>query len=393
MEGGHMFHDPLTFNIQAQKAKLVTKLPSVEASLNNVNCPSDLFNVLSHLLTIPAFTTTISTLFRPILFDLCARFLLREGGLENELVALCRLIQVHEELFPVLYQLLLKPQFSNGPLQNMSDEGVRTHKLLLAYFRILSANRELPSQLLWPLSPLRTLATSSKLDTGTRLVAIRCYALQAGMGELERDEWEKKLVGKDSEVDCPLDYGVDENGDKIETDGWLLPVLEYQRVREERNALVNEPQVFYDFDGDENAQGMDSSVLSPLTANIHGVFLLRSGVPRDNPTSSLIPTPTAIDALRSLALHLSSRVPILLTSPPSSGKALFISHLAECLFPHVKNQTVVIQLADTSLDPRSLVGNYVSSVSQPGVFEWKEGVLVRAMREGKWVVFKDIDRA
>ncbi|KAL0069076.1 AAA ATPase midasin [Marasmius tenuissimus] len=393
MEGDYTFHDPLTFNIQRQKAKLAAKLPSVEASLNNVNCLSDLFDVLSHLLTIPAFTTTISRLFRPILFDLCARFLLREGGLENELVALCRLIQVHEELFPVLHQLLLKPQFSNGPLENMSDEGVRTHKLLLAYFRILSANRELPSQFLWPLSPLRTLATSSQLDTGTRLLAIRCYALQAGMGELERDEWEKKLVGKDSEVDCPLNYGVDENGNEIETDGWLLPVLEYQRVRDERNALVNEPQAFYDFDGEENVQGMDSSVLSPLTANIHGVFLLRSAEPRDNPTSSLIPTPTAIDALRSLALHLSSRVPVLLTSPPSSGKALFISHLAGRLFPHVKNQTVVIQLADTSLDPRSLVGNYVSSVSQPGVFEWKEGVLVRAMREGKWVVFEDIDRA
>ncbi|EPQ54546.1 hypothetical protein GLOTRDRAFT_15878, partial [Gloeophyllum trabeum ATCC 11539] len=29
----------------------------------------------------------------------------------------------------------------------------------------------------------------------------------------------------------------------------------------------------------------------------------------------------------------------------------------------------------------------------PGTFEWREGVLVRAMKEGRWVVFKDVDRA
>lgn len=34
----------------------------------------------------------------------------------------------------------------------------------------------------------------------------------------------------------------------------------------------------------------------------------------------------------------------------------------------------------------------MSSSTSPGTFEWKEGVLVRSMREGKWVVFEDIDR-
>ncbi|KAL0578801.1 AAA ATPase midasin [Marasmius crinis-equi] len=398
MEEEPIFHDPLKFNIQRQKTRLVTKFPSLSTQqLSNAE--------LSRLLSVPAFTRSVATLFRPILFDLCARFLLKEeeeDDLEDELVALCLLIQVHEELFPILHQLLLKPQFSSGPLQRIQntvagDSNTRIHRLLLAYFRILSANRELPSQLLWSLSPLYTLGTSIEHDTGTRLLAIRCYALQSGMGEAEREKWEKKMVGRDSEVDCPLNYGVDESGNEVQVDGWLLPVLEYQRVRDARNALVDEPQGFYEFEGDENEQvrGMDDSVLCPLTANIYGVFLLRSGLMpmQHDQASSLIPTPTAIRALRSLALHLSNRVPILLTSPPSSGKALFISHLAQILFPQVKNQIVVVQLADTSLDPRSLVGNYVSSVTQPGVFEWKEGVIVRAMREGKWIVLKDIDRA
>ena len=98
-------------------------------------------------------------------------------------------------------------------------------------------------------------------------------------------------------------------------------------------------------------------------------------------------------SLREIALHLSMGVPILLTSSPSSGKSLLVSHISQAIFPSSLNHIVTIHLADTSLDPRSLLGSYVSSPTRPGTFEWKEGVLVRAMREGKWVVFKDIDRA
>jgi midasin len=126
-------------------------------------------------------------------------------------------------------------------------------------------------------------------------------------------------------------------------------------------------------------------------ANVHGILLLRSpGSP--GATSPLIHTPTVIQSLRALATHLSLRLPTLLTSPSSSGKSLQLSYLAATLHPGVNNQIINIHLADTSLDPRSLLGAYVSSPTKPGTFEWKEGVLVRAMREGRWVVFKDIDR-
>jgi len=69
-----------------------------------------------------------------------------------------------------------------------------------------------------------------------------------------------------------------------------------------------------------------------------------------------------------------------------------IHHLAKLLHPEKQNQIVTIHLADTSLDPRAILGSYVSSTTRPGTFEWKEGVLVRSMREGRWVVFEDIDR-
>lgn len=112
-----------------------------------------------------------------------------------------------------------------------------------------------------------------------------------------------------------------------------------------------------------------------------------------SPPSGLIHTPTAIDSLRKLAIHISLRVPILMSAPPSSGKSLFLSHLASVLFPEEKDLIITVHLADTSLDPRSLLGSYVSSPTQLGSFEWKDGVIVRAMKEGKWLVFQDIDKA
>lgn len=125
--------------------------------------------------------------------------------------------------------------------------------------------------------------------------------------------------------------------------------------------------------------------------NVCGIFLLRDHL-SPSPPSSLVQTDNVKTALRELALLHSLRYPTLLTSSPSSGKSLLIHHLSGLLHPCSENNVVTIHLADTSLDPRSLLGSHVSSTTQPGTFEWKEGVLVKAMKQGKWVVLKDIDR-
>ncbi|KAJ3856471.1 midasin nuclear AAA ATPase [Lentinula lateritia] len=337
------FHDPLTFNLRQQTHILLSKLPS-SIAISNCTSVSQIFDNLSSALAIPAYTTCIATLFRPVLLDLCARWITNSKDLEKELIALCLLIEVHEELFPILYRMLQNPLLAKGPVFLVSEasrlDSKRIHQILLAYYRILQANRELPHQLYWPLTPLRQIASESTLDAASRLLAIRCYALQSGMGEAEREKWETATLGELYTVDCTLSFGDALDGSQLTIDGWLMPIIELER----------------------------------------------------NISSPLIPTPTAVKALRSLALHLTTRLPVLVTSPPSSGKTLLLSHLAETLFPHVRNQLVFIHLADTSLDPRSLLGSHVSSRTQPGTFEWKEGILVRAMREGKWVVFKDIDR-
>ncbi|KAJ7029287.1 midasin nuclear AAA ATPase [Mycena alexandri] len=393
-------HDPLAINLRGQTRILIASLPSesphafmLAAAVSQTS--TQLLTVLSGLLSAPELTLQIATLFRPILLDLCARWLDEPKITQGQLVALCYLLEVHEELFPILNDLLQRPEFIDGPIafiagleSPLSIEVQRLQRLLLAYYRILQANRELPRHLLWSLSPLSTLIWTPGLDNAVRLLAIRCYSLQSGMGEGERETLERSTLGELCAVDCPIEYGCDMDGSVKQMDGWVLPVFEVQRIQEMRRGLVENPQTFYEGGGMEP---IELRGCSPRLTNVHGIFLLRANGSTTT-TSPLVPTPTTDRALRALATQISLRLPTLLSSPPSSGKSLLLSHMAELLHPGVKNQIIHIHLADTSLDPRSLLGAYISSPTQPGTFEWKEGVLVRSMRQGKWVVFEDIDR-
>lgn len=103
MDSDAKFYDPLTINLKRQTARLVELLQTNSAHLNdirNVRSHTELLHLLSSLLAFPAYTMSIATLFRPLLFDLCARWLHGEFQLEEKFQALCLLIEVHPEIFP-----------------------------------------------------------------------------------------------------------------------------------------------------------------------------------------------------------------------------------------------------------------------------------------------------
>lgn len=96
-------HDPLLINLRRQTQILLesTPLASGYAADLNENVPIDkLLTTLAKLLVNSSLTQIIATLYRPILLDLCARLLDWEDEKEEHLVALCLLVEVHEELFP-----------------------------------------------------------------------------------------------------------------------------------------------------------------------------------------------------------------------------------------------------------------------------------------------------
>ena len=78
------------------------------------------------------------------------------------------------------------------------------------------------------------------------MLAIRCYAMQAGMAEGERVKMEKEALGEVSEVNCPITLGVDFHGSPQETDGWVFPVVELERIIRARNGLLESHEFYID---------------------------------------------------------------------------------------------------------------------------------------------------
>lgn len=158
-----------------------------------------------------------------------------------------------------MYALLQKPIWANGPVapliksENVSDLDITlTQRLLFAYYRILTANRLLPSQLAWPLAPLSKLIWAATIDNGVRLLAIQCYALQSGMVEAERVKVEQQVFGEQCGPDCNFSAGETLQGEQYVMDGWIMPLLELRRVQECRHDIGNPQNDFYARDEGEH---------------------------------------------------------------------------------------------------------------------------------------------
>jgi len=137
-----------------------------------------------------------------------------------------------------------------GPLNHVEEAASpvgqpRLHFLLLSYYRILQANRTLPKHSSWPISTLSKIFTTPGIDTGARLLAIRCYFLQSEMGEAERIKLEQRYVGDVSVVDCPISYSVNADGSVYILDGWVLPAVEATRVADFWKSSAEETPDYY----------------------------------------------------------------------------------------------------------------------------------------------------
>ena len=95
------------------------------------------------------------------------------------------------------------------------------------------------------MAPLSQLIWDEGFDNGVKLLAIKCYAIQSQMGEVESEKLERQVLGEVGGVDCPLDYGLEVDGTKKLVDAWILEAIEIQRVRNERAELVSKPMDFY----------------------------------------------------------------------------------------------------------------------------------------------------
>ncbi len=95
--------DPLSLNPKSQLLEFTSNFPEwpshFQANLAD-SSPGESLSLASKFLLLPSYTTIVADSFRPLLLDLCARWLEHSEGLEDKLSALCLLLQPHTEILP-----------------------------------------------------------------------------------------------------------------------------------------------------------------------------------------------------------------------------------------------------------------------------------------------------
>ncbi|ABN66318.2 large protein with a conserved N-terminal domain, a central AAA ATPase domain composed of 6 tandem AAA protomers, and a C-terminal M-domain midas sequence motif-containing protein [Scheffersomyces stipitis CBS 6054] len=132
--------------------------------------------------------------------------------------------------------------------------------------------------------------------------------------------------------------------------------------------------------------------LSELVISICGVLvpnIVSEKEPKSVADPTFVATENSVNVLRQLAHNIQNNKPVMLYGKAGSGKSFLINQLAN--YMSYDNSIVKIHLGEQT-DAKLLLGTY-SSGEKPGTFEWRSGVLTSAVREGKWVLIEDIDKA
>lgn len=164
-------------------------------------------------------------------------------------------------------------------------------------------------------------------------------------------------------------------------------------------------------------EGLIPSLASPSAAAPSSTLSLsHAAAPAASPVNTapevFVETASHANLLRALASNVIHRKPTLVTGTASSGKQSAVLHLWDLFHAGgadgrptreaKRRGLVVINMADRSLDSKSLLGSLSSAPSSSssststagaGQFTFVEGPLTRAVRQGRWTLLLNIDQA
>ncbi|TKY90301.1 hypothetical protein EX895_000299 [Sporisorium graminicola] len=409
----------------AEQPEASLVLEQAIVALDAGSSAADALDRIAKLLLVPTCTLSVASQFKPVLLDLLVRSLKQALGagkddaqvLVQTLHAFAVLISVFPaEIYDFSTRFVSSPSFSALP-QSLSTAApeVRNQFLLDLYRLAAAAPNTFSGSLeesysLWAHHIIFSPESSDLLQT--RLLAIRFFALQQCISEKGRLELQQKCLDALSlgasdpyALDAVATLAFEPTGINL----WTLETEEFARIQQARSLVASRQSAFLpqrsetDVVTDKQHAPLFTDDLSPEVCAIGGVLLACShqNTSRDGSMpleDQFVETAGIAPSLSELALRLSANYPILVSGPPSSGKSSLIRHLSQVLkgaeTASTSSHLLAIQLGDQSgIDAKQLLGSFVSSPTEPGKFEWTEGALTRAVRQGKWVVLEDIDKA
>ena len=242
-----------------------------------------------------------------------------------------------------------------------------------------------------PLQPL--LAFLQHDDSSIRLLAIELFTYATGIADGAKQQWIARYVHSDPSIPAmalwenkTIDYGV-------------LLVFEALKVREARKVIA--ARDYFREPDRKSGTRLFPGDLGQYTGVVCGVLIPRFGGFVWHESQFAMTENTRVN-LRNIARTIVDEKPLLLQSVPGAGKTFLIDETAKLfgrydglpahLFssPVLTVDIVRITLTDQT-DAKLLLGTYVADT--PGSFTWRAGILTTAVKEGKWIVIEDIERA
>ncbi|GJN90851.1 hypothetical protein Rhopal_003865-T1 [Rhodotorula paludigena] len=361
------------------------------------------------------------------------------------------LLAVHS----LLHHLPTLPAVAEWPLPPQIEQVMKTHphrgmrllawRIVRAWLGLFAAKGDdLKRQWVWRAPPLEgnvvlplAPAVPYPADYASEYAAIfgADPAAPADADDLLPSGFGEELVASGEGSSRLVEGGLEVLVRRRGVDPWILPMLEDIRAREERSRLdaLVLPEAENPLGAFEPAElgktvvvvadsrlvfreGLIPSLKSQTTAPApsSSMSLSHAAAPAVTPEpEAFVATPAHAALLAQLAENVVRRVPTVITGSPSSGKQSVVTYLWNAVHsapstPGVptleakRRGLVVINLADRSLDSKSLLGSLSSAPSSSstsssaagaGQFTFVEGPLTRAIRQGRWTLLLNIDQA
>lgn len=383
------------FNVNPQRESLlgdattVACLPPELLHIIRDQNPASFLDAISQAALIPRLTGRIFAHFEPLFADICARWVLAttHASCNDSLIAaFARILPFAPKLSVFLDDYLQRsaPELRSPSQAHLTARldltdasnslpGDALLQKLLAVWRLLNFDREAYASLVLP-SQVQDLFSHSCGPVKYLAIRIFCVLLHASDLKLEAlirhhiPEGETLTGDFDGK---PIDYTFLSLFERARAEDIHKHILGIQGQTQDVSIIQIQPQN-----------------LTSLVVHYGNTVLPRPRGPPSRP-SSLVDTPTTLRNLEHLSRLLQQPGPVLLHGSSGAGKTALVQELAREL--DMDSSLVTLHLNEQT-DAKMLIGLYTTG-TKPGSFEWRPGILTTAVREGRWVLIEDLDRA
>ncbi|KAK4443930.1 hypothetical protein QBC34DRAFT_476083 [Podospora aff. communis PSN243] len=370
-----------TIDVSAQRASLLADAetlqllpPELVLIIQDHNSTQVLEAVAKAALTAPA-TDKIFCHFESVFADICARWIISLPRLDvRVLSSFARILPFSPSLSVFLTTHLQQGPGKLDPLDLASFQDEDLLHVLLALWRLGNFDKRTYAGLSRP-SQLQSLFAHQ--EPVVKYLAIRIFCQLHDAADLKLQSLLEKYIPKEPGVIADLD------GKRA--DYAFLSLYEDSRVQQIQD-LRSRVHAGMAAETPQLRTPMQNLTYLVVT---YGKMVFPRPLGPVNTPSTLALTPVTVENLENLASLLQRPGPVLLHGLSGSGKTSLVHEVAR----ELGKQTDLVTLhLNEQTDAKMLLGLYATG-SKPGSFEWRAGVLTTAVREGRWVLIEDLDRA